>query len=175
MDIQTEIQSCLDCLIDLQKCANERNDLQDICAKQGPGNGGVPLFFNVIKPIVLPMGPMTEDGLYQHISPIKMVIHHHISSIYHPYLYHHISPWLGESLDPPWHQWQYSPVTGLTMNMTNSSKTFMEYPRVLTLLIHTNPFSLICIYIYIDIQLYTYNIYIYYIYILSTRQTSWWM
>ena len=101
----------------------------------------------------------------------------HISSIYHPYLYHHISPWLGESLDPPWHQWQYSPVTGLTMNMTNSSKTFMEYPRVLTLLIHTNPFSLICIYIYIDIQLYTYNIYIYiyYIYILSTRQTSWWM
>lgn len=65
MDIQTEIQSCLDCLIDLQKCANERNDLQDICAKQGPGNGGVPLFFNVIKPIVL---PMTEDGFYQDIS-----------------------------------------------------------------------------------------------------------
>ena len=94
MDIQTEIQSCLDCLIDLQKCANERNDLQDICAKQGRGNGGVPLFFNVIKSIVLPMGPMTEDGLYQHISPIKMVIHHHISSIYHPYLYHHISPYI---------------------------------------------------------------------------------
>ena len=87
MDIQTEIQSCLDCLIDLQKCANERNDLQDICAKQGPGNGGVPLFFNVIKPIVLPMGPMTEDALYQHISPIKMVIHHHISSIFvSPYI-----------------------------------------------------------------------------------------
>jgi hypothetical protein len=148
MDIQTEIQSCLDCLIDLQKCANERNDLQDICAKQGPGNGGVPLFFNVIKPIVLPMGPMTEDALYQHISTIKMVIHHHISSIYHPYLYHHISPWLGEWImwfwgSPHWDVWR---IFGSSLgSVTNSSKTFM-IPKGTSI---TNPYKSLLLNIYI--------------------------
>ena len=154
MDIQTEIQSCLDCLIDLQKCANERNDLQDICAKQGPGNGGVPLFFNVIKPIVL---PMTQDGLYQHIS----IYITHKNGVTSPYIIHisliFVSPYItmtwGMNYEIFWghsdnnHLWH---VTGFTMNITNSSKTFM-IPKGTNI---TNPYKSlllnICIYIFIQ-------------------------